>query len=407
LPPEAVYIAALVVLVLFPFGVAAGINHSVVALFDRGDMDLLASSPIGSRTVFASRVLAVALGVFVGLGLFMLPIASLGVLMGLPQLLGAVPTLAVLAVVCACAGMLITLLLVRLLGPRRARTAAQLLAAFAGVLLFLVSQVPALLAGRWDVGDLVTNAARHFQPGGLFAADSLVWLPFRSLLLDPLGTLTALAGAGVVFWATVGLLHRAFAHGIALGEGRPVRRRVGERPVQFASRAPLGTLLAKEWKLILRDPFLISQVLLQVIYFLPAIYILFFTDTSVFAGLDLGPILAVVIVALSGVLTASIARITVVGEEAHDLLVSSPVGGRTVRRGKLLAAVVPVLLLAVPTSVGIFVLSPQAGVVAALLSVTGSLAVGALRSWNPVTAGRRDLFKNRSMGDPVMAVLEV
>src|SRR5690606_7744818 len=163
----------------------------------------------------------------------------------------------------------------------------------------------------------------------------------------------------------------------------------------------------KEWKQILRDPFLISQVLLQVIYFLPAIYILFFTDTSVFAGLDLGPILAVVIVALSGVLTASIARITVVGEEAHDLLASSPVGGRTVRRGKLLAAVVPVLLLAVPTSVGIFMLSPQAGVVAALLSVSGTFTVGALRSRNPGPAGRRALFKDRSMGDPVMAVIEV
>ena len=122
LPPAAVPLAGLAVLLVFPFGIATGVNHAVVALFDRGDLDLLVSSPLGSRIVFGSRVVAVAASVFVGLGLFMLPIGSIGLMLGIPQLLGVVPTLVALSLVCASIGMLITLLLVRWLGPRRART---------------------------------------------------------------------------------------------------------------------------------------------------------------------------------------------------------------------------------------------------------------------------------------------
>lgn len=407
LPPEAVFFAAIVVLVLLPFGVAAGINHAVVALFDRGDLDLLASSPVSSRTVFASRVLAVAAGVFVGLGIFMLPLASLGLLLGLPQLLGAVPTLAALAIVCACLGMLITLLLVRLLGPRRARTAAQLLAALAGVALFVASQLPALLGGgRADLGERLAALFRYFEPGALLAADSLVWLPMRALLLDPLGTLTALAGAGLVLWATVGLLHRAFAHGIGLSEGRRARRRHAPDAVRFASRGTLRVLLSKEWKLIVRDPFLVSQVLLQLFYLLPAGYLLLFADTSVFGAIDPAPALAAMLVVLGGTMASSLARIAVVGEEAQDLLAASPVSDRTIRRGKSLAALVPVWALAVPVSLAIAFSGPLAGLAAAILTAVSSSAVVLMRLWNPAAARRQDLFKRKSMGDPVVAVLE-
>lgn len=406
LPPEAVFFAALIVIALFPFGVAAGINHAVVALFDRGDLDLLASSPLSSRVVFASRVLAVAVGVFVGLGLFMLPLASLGLIVGVPQLLGALPTLAALSVVCASIGMLITLLLVRLLGPRRARTAAQMLAALGGVLLFLASQLPAMLGRRVDFSAGLASFIGYFEPGGPLGAESLVWLPFRSLVLHPLGTLVALAGAGLVLWAAVGLLHRAFARGIGLSEGRTARRRRDDGTVRFAPGGPLRVLMRKEWKLILRDPYLISQVLLQLIYLLPAVYLLFFSDTSAFGGLDLMPALAVVLVVVSGTITSSLARIVVVGEEAADLLAAAPVSARLVRRGKLLAAVVPVMALIVPMALAVSFGSILVGLTALVLGPVTSVSVALLRVWNPAKAKRQDLFKNRSMGDPVVTILE-
>lgn len=358
LPPESVLLAALVVLVFFPFGVATGVNHAVVALFDRGDLDLLVSSPLSSRVVFASRVVAVAASVFVGLGLFMLPIGSLGLMLGVPQLLGVVPTLVALSLISASVGMLITLLLVRWLGPRRARTTAQLLAAFAGALLFLATQVPAFLGDDTDITAWVVNALRHFEPGAALAPDSLVWLPFRSLFLHPLGTVVALAGAGLVVWLTVNALHTSFAHGIGRSEGRRVTRRTGDSAVRFAQRGALRVLLVKEWKLILRDPYLLSQVLLQVLALIPAAYVLFFVDSAPLAGIDLGPALTVLTVVLCGTMASALARIAVVGEEAGDLLAASPVGATRVRRGKLLAALLPVMALGVPLSIGIMLQSP-------------------------------------------------
>lgn len=406
LPPAAVPLAGLAVLLVFPFGIATGVNHAVVALFDRGDLDLLVSSPLGSRIVFGSRVVAVAASVFVGLGLFMLPIGSIGLMLGIPQLLGVVPTLVALSLVCASIGMLITLLLVRWLGPRRARTVAQLLAAFGGMLLFLATQVPAFFGDETDFGEVIVNALSHFQPGAALAPDSLVWLPFRSMFLHPLGTLVALAGAGLVAWLAVTTLHTSFARGVGLSDTRRARRPVAEGHVRFTERGAMTVLLRKEWKLILRDPYLLSQVLLQVLALVPAGYLLFFTGSAPLGDLDIGPALAVLTVVLCGTLASALARIAVVGEEAGDLLASSPVGASRVKRGKLLASLVPALALGVPISIGIIFQSPVAGVVALLLTIVTCVTVVLMRLWNPVTSARRDVFKRTSMGDLVTALLE-
>ncbi len=406
LPSESVYLAALVLVVLFPFGVSTGINHAVIAMFDRGDLDLLVSSPIGSRTIFASRVLAVAVGVFLGLGLFMLPIAFLGLILGLPQLLGVIPTLVALAITCASIGMLITLLLVKLLGPRRARTVSQLLAALTVLVLFLVSQLPAILGERIDVMGLVERIGPYFDRGGVLAADSLLWLPARSMLLHPLGTAVALALAGAVMWLTVLLLHRSFAHGVGLSDGARRRRTASGGAVSFKQRSPTGVLLAKEWRLVLRDPYLISQVLLQIIYLLPAGYVLFFQGDGPLSGVDLGPGISVLLVAISGTLAASLARIAFVGEESIDLLMASPVGRRRVRNAKMLAALIPVLTLTLTLSIALAFTNPVAGLIAAALAAASAFSVALLRSWNPARASRKDLFKNRGMGDPIVTFME-
>lgn len=406
LPPEAVPFAALLVIVLFPFGVTIGINHSVVALFDRGDLDLLMSSPVSSRTVFASRVVAVATGVFVTLGLFTLPVASIGLFLGLPQLLGVIPTLASLATVAASVGMLVTLLLVRLLGARRARTTAQVVAAVTMFLLFVASQLPTILGGGDQLVRLVTPLLALFEPGRLLASNSLVWLPFRSMFLHPLGTLVSLALAALVFWVAVLLLHRAFAYGVGSVESAPARKRRAAGATRFRTSNVLRTLLTKEWKLVRRDPYLISQVVLQVVYFLPAAYLMLFQDLGAIGKPEIGPGLATLAVVVGGVLASSLARIIMVGEEARDLLAASPVAQQTVDRGKMLAVLLPVWALLAPLALWLLSSSPVAGATLLVFAFLSSGGVALLRLWNPVTASRKDLFKRTSLGDPVVAVLE-
>lgn len=405
-PPEAALIAAALIIFIFPFGVATGINHSVVALFDRGDLDLLVSSPVGSRTVFASRVVAVAAGVFVALGLFVLPIASIGVLIGVPQLLGAIPTLLSVSVVSASVGMLITLLLVRLLGARRARTVSQVVAALTGLVLVLASQLPNLLggdrSGRW-----LMSVMEYFSSTRFFAVDSLFWLPFRSLFLHPLGTLVSLTLAGLIFWATVTLLHRAFAYGVGLTDTAPKRPQRTGGTVHFRTSNPVTVMVRKEWKLIRRDPFLISQVLLQAAYFLPAVYVLLFSDSTGIRGLNFSPALAATITVIAGITTSGLARIAVVGEEAGDLLEAAPVTGQQVERAKIIAVLAPVWTVVVPLSLWQLVVSPLAGATMLVLALLTTFLVVRMRLWNPTTASRKDLFKRNSYGDPIAAFLEL
>ena len=407
-PPEAVFLAAALLLVMVPFGLTVGINHSVVALFERGDLDLLVSSPIPSRTIFAARLLAVGAGVFVTLGVFVLPVASLGLLMGTPHLMGAIPLLLAVALVTGSLGMLVTLGLVRLIGPRRARTTSQVLAAVGGLALFLLTQVPALLGNDFDMSERVATWVTYFAPGGPLAAESAVWLPARTLFLDPLGTASTLAFSTLIAWGVVVTLHRAFVTGLGLVEAPKRRRpRVAQGGLRFKDRGTLSMLLLKEWRLMLRDPFLVSQTLLQVVYLLPAAYIVFFNDNTAIPGLDLGSMLAVLLVVTCGTLAASLARIAVAGEEVPDLVAGSPVPLGLVRRSKALAALLPVWFLAAPLLVGLVLYDAPAAGIALVFVVAATLTVTSIRLMNPVRTSRQDLFRrNKALGDPVLGVLE-
>jgi ABC-2 type transport system permease protein len=77
------------------------------------------------------------------------PFANVAVFMGRPGMLAIYPAIIALAALIACAAMLLTLALVRLLGARRTRTLAQVLAAVAGALLFLLSQAANFMPRAW------------------------------------------------------------------------------------------------------------------------------------------------------------------------------------------------------------------------------------------------------------------
>lgn len=406
----ATLLAGVVLLVLLATGLTVGINHSVMALFERGDLDLLASSPLPARTVFASRLLAVAANVFLSVGVFTLPLIAMALFVGAPRLLGVVPLLASVALTTASLGMLVTLALVRALGPRRARTVSQVLGALAGAVFFLVVQLPNLARGQaGGMDERLQRWLNYFEPGGPLAADSALWLPARTLYLHPVGTVVSLSVGAALAWGTVLLLQGAFARGIGLSEGASRRRRSRDDALpRFATdRGAARVLLAKEWKLILRDPYLVSQALLQVVYLLPAATVLFMGDRGRWSALQLGPLGATLAVTAGGTLAASLARICVAGEEAPDLLASSPVPGRTVRRSKLLAAALPPMALCLALAVAVAALNPLAGVIAVLCGAASTATAAAVRLWNPARAPRRDLFRQRrAQGDFVLSMVE-
>ncbi len=408
LPPLVVIFTGVALAVAFPLMVTYGINRSVTVFYERGDLDLLASSPLPARTIFASRVLSVAVALFVMFLLVVVPVGGVGIVAGAPRLLGAYPLAVALALTAASVGMLVTLALVKLLGARRARVVAQLLAALAGVGFFLLSQIPAILGrGESDLGPgTFERIAPLFEEGAILGSSSLVWLPARALFFDPVAVVTVLAAAAALTWLTVVTLQGVFMTGSGETATATPRRRAPQGSLRFRQAGFGRLVLTKEWRLVLRDPYLLGHVLLQAVYLIPLLLLLPRGGTGI-QGLDVTAGMAAVTVMMASAIVSALVRITVAGEEAPDLLATAPVPRSTIVRLKLTAALAPVLILAVVPMVLVALQRPLLGLLAAVGLLAGTFSTAFVVLWNPPQGTRADLFKRKSQGrDPVLTFLE-
>lgn len=376
------------------------ILQSVTALFDRGDLDLLLASPLPTRSVFMARGLGIAISV-VGLYLFMLaPLANVGLFTGHANLLAIYPTLLSLALGVTALGIWLTLLLVRWLGARRARTVAQVLGSLVGAGMFLASQAQNML-GEAQRKQLVVMLMRWIAPGGPLSEDSVFWLPARALRGELLPLLAVMAIGVGAFWAVIGLAHQHFLAGTQESVSGSARRGLAAQPagsVRFRAGLARNVLL-KEWRLILRDPQLITQTLLQLLYLTPMLFIAMRGDGQ--SAVMLMP--AVIWLATS--LVGSLAWITVAAEDAPELLGTAPASLTRLRWFKLLAALVPVWVLVSP----LLILLPghdwRQALIFLFCLVGGTLSVGMGMIWYP-RQGKRTDMKTRMKGHGVVGLLE-
>jgi len=393
-------VAGGVLFVCATFMLSNALKACVLALFERGDLDLLLSSPLPSRSIFSVRLLGVAAS-SAALFLFLFaPFANVALFMGRPGWLAIYPAVAALATVIACAAMLLTLVLVRLLGARRTRVLAQVLAALAGALLFLLSQAGNFLSGG-DRGAQARHAAQALLHNQLLAPSSPLWLPGRAALGDAASLLVLAALALAAYALTVGRTHRFFVHGLqqAAGIGRAAPRPAGS--VRFRFRSSLfDTIVVKEWRLIARDPHLISQVLLQLVYLAPLLILI------LRGGATPGPAIGTGLTLLCSSLTGGLAWIVISAEDAPDLLHASPASARTIRLAKLAAATMPALLLVALPLLWLIVRAPLAGLMVAFTVSGAVLSSGLVVLWVGRPAPRSN-FKARGKENFLCSMLEL
>ena len=139
--------------------------------------------------------------------------------------------------------------------------------------------------------------------------------------------------ANQISWAPRFAADAAAAAGVGTGGTR--KARAGTR-ARFSTSVFAATF-AKELRLIGRDPALISQVLLRVLYILPLGFVLL-RQAGAAQGYAL-PGSAGALSMIAGQITGSLAWITISAEDAPDLLSCSPAPIRTLRRAKLAAAI--------------------------------------------------------------------
>lgn len=400
-PPHALVVAVTGIMAgAFTLMLSTGLRSSVEVLFERGDLDLLLSSPLPSRSIFTARLAGIAAGTC-GLYLFFLtPFAHAGALLGQWHWFGIYPAILSMAAIAASLSMLLTLALVRWLGVRRTRVVAQILGALAGAFFFLMSQ--AYSAGLRDFTQrMLARLAPLLEPGAALGPGSLVWTPSLAAMGSPSAALLLSLAAGAVFLLTVRFTHRFFVHGLqqAASAVRVAKAPPGGLRFRFG-RSLTHTVVVKEWRLILRDPQLISQVLLQLLYLLPLCLPLFTGRAPSLPGTGAA------LTFLCAALTASLGWLIISAEDAPDLLRAAPGREGAIRRAKLLAVVAPPMLLVLTPLAWFAVRQPQA---AALMFATALLAcvcVALVVLWCGRPAPRRE-FARRGKSNLVGTMLEL
>ncbi len=399
--PLAVVIADLALAVIMTLMLSSTLATSADALYERGDLDLLFSSPLKPGRVLLIR----ALGLAVNAGLwFVLPAVLLltpSIVLGHPAWAGVFVVLIAAALCATGVGLLLAMALFALIGPRRTRTVAQVMAAVIGAGFFLASQYRNLL-GEQKSESLIARIALDAKEGRIRPLP-LADLPLRAAVGEPLPLLAVVAiGAGIFALAVV-ILGRRFADAAAATQGAETRKAARGPTRAFAAGAFQATV-RKELRLMRRDAALLSQVLMRVLYMVPLALVMARSAAEVPAMALAGSAAAVTI--LAGQVAGALAWITLSAEDAPDLLAVAPTPMKVLRQAKLGAALIPVaILLAIPVAVLTWH-QPLAGLWTAIGAGLTAWCSGLVNVWRQKPGKRAD-FRRRRGGSLLVAVAEI
>lgn len=390
-------------LFLFTLMLSGTVTQATQVFFQRGDLDLLLSSPLPARRVLTARCVGMAVNAASLFLLLVSPMVLPTILFGHPEWLTVYPVLIALSLLATVTGLGLAMGLFALIGPRATRTLAQVLAALIGAGFYLASQ-----SFRFFLRGHETALAAHFKAlveTGVFAPGQPAAWPAQALLGQPLPALGLLAASVVLFLLVVSAIGSRFARNAAAaaGVGAAGRRRARGRVRGFTGGA-FKAMLRKELRLLRRDAVLMSQVLLRVLYLLPLAFLLVRSASR--HGEFGAAALAGGVAFMAGQVAGSLAWITMSAEEGMELLATAPAAARTLRRAKLVAAMIPVAMLLVLPIGALLWMSPRVGLVTAVGCLVSAVSACLISIWYERPAQRSD-FMRRRRGSVVAAIAEL
>jgi ABC-2 type transport system permease protein len=331
------------------------------AFYTRSDLDLLLSSPIAAARAFAVRIGAIAISVISMSALLAAPFVNvLAVLGGARWLLAYVAVMAMGAAAVALAALLTTALF-RMIGPKRTRLVAQIVAAVIGAGFVIGLQLAAIVSH----GTLSRLAVLTSAPIVTIAPDiaSMVWWPARALLGDVTAIAGVLGAGTVLLGLSIALVAPRFADCAIAAGTVPARAPQRRHASRFRSASPNAMLRRKEWTLLRRDPWLVSQTLMQLLYLLPPAFLLW----RGFGGEGASQVLLVpVLVMAAGQLAGGLAWLAISGEDAPELIATAPLTAGNILRAKVEAVMGSILMVFAPFIVALALVSPFCALVAGI-----------------------------------------
>jgi ABC-2 type transport system permease protein len=289
----------------------------------------------------------------------------------------------------AAVAIAVTIVLFHLIGPSRTRLVAQILAAIVGAGFVIALQIAAILSygtlSRFAV--LTSDVAAGFAPD----IESLVWWPARAALGDGEALLFLLAGGLLLLGAVMAIFSARFADTVVRVSVTASQVRRGNSVTTFRTGSRQQALRWKEFLLLRRDPWLVSQTLMQLLYLVPPALMLWrsFADSS--AAIVL---ITPVIVMAAGQLAGGLAWLTISGEDAADLVATAPLPPSRVTRAKIEVVLISIGVIFAPLIVALIFASPVQAAVTASGVIIAAASATAIQLWFRVQA-RRSQFRRR------------
>jgi ABC-2 type transport system permease protein len=319
----------------FTLFLSKAISESVDALYQRGDLDLLLSSPMPMRRVLTTRLLSIAvIAGFLPI-LIVVPLVNGMVLRGVMTWTGIYPVLIALSLAASAIGATLTFGLLLVVGPRWTRLGARILATLLGATSFLATQIRLILPKHARI------ALWHALTPGITGDGWPQWWPARALLGEKWPMLALLSCSVLIILLVGHFLGQVYAAGVLNTLALPRRTAVAEVSSRFRDGLRMA-LVRKEFRLLVRHPGVPAQVFYQFIFLVPgAIALLRMggTSNSTPGG----------VVFLTALMTGRIARILVAppfdADQAQALAATSPIPPARVMNAKLIVCLLALLVV--------------------------------------------------------------
>ena len=355
---------------------------------ERADLDLLLAAPISPSRILAAKSVAIYAAVVLPSLILLLPFLITSAALGHPEWFAALPVVIVTAIVATSLAFGFVRLLFLLVEPRRARTILQIAGGLLGAAVFLLGQA---YAGVPAFSAAIGRIAAHAPPPPLDAAA-------RATFGDPAALLELVVFALACAWASSRLAAASLT-----ATDSPMRA----LPPPKVAAAPFksGTMriiVVKELRSIARDPELLSQLTLQLVYMLPvAVLILSGSDM----GNTVGSRGAAACTLFAGLLASNLSWLIICSEDAPELLAAAPVAPSTVAWAKLIAACAPPLTVVVLLAAVLAVHHPWPALIAVMTSTGAAVSASLLQGWFGKPQ-RRSAFRRRQRGSLLLALGE-
>lgn len=377
-------------LTTFSMMLSQAIEHVTRAFYSRADLDLILSSPAPARHLFAIRIGSIAVAGAMMTSLLVAPFVNVAAFLDGGRWLSAYAVILAMSAFATAASLAAAMFLFRKLGPKRTRTIAQIVAAVVGAALLIAIQAVAVLTyGNLSRMSVLSSPELLAQAPAL---ESFVWIPARAMLGEAHAAFWLILAALATLVAAIVRYSDRFAEqaiaAAGLSEHSDEHNATTRR---YRSHSTEQALRAKEWALLARDPWLLSQSLMQLLYLIPPALLLW---RDMGTEHQLHVILAPVLVMAFGQLAGGLAWLAISGEDAPDLVATAPITQGAMIRAKVEAVLAVIAAGGLPFILAMAIASPWGALVtAAGVALSGASAI-VIQLWFR-SAAKRSQFRRR------------